>query len=420
MLRRCLHVLPCALLLLVSAAGAARAQAQIDPDEGRPQVMWEEARQVVGKDALVSGKVVTVPTVGGITFINFDDQRPVRFAGVIFKENIANFPKPPAEMYNGKILRIRGAVSLFRDQPQIVVTSPKQIEILDKLPSTTDAPRPMQRVTPGQLVVASYNTLNLFDDVDDPYRDDESTPAKPRDEMMHLAQGIESLNADVIAMEEVENRDYLQRFVDVFLPDLGYKEVVLFEGNDLRGIDVAVISRVPIGTVRSNRHLKFVGEDGVVQHFQRDLLQVTIEPEGGDPLEIWVVHLKSKRGGDPVSDVIRLAEAAEIRRQLDARLKADPEARIVVTGDFNDTPESKSIQTIIGSGEQAMWSAHTDLPNPNVITYNEGEFKSMIDYMLCTPAMHGRYVKGSFQVVQGSIETTGSDHNPIVATFKTE
>jgi exonuclease III len=67
-----------------------------------------------------------------------------------------------------------------------------------------------------------------------------------------------------------------------------------------------------------------------------------------------------------------------------------------------------------------MWSAITDLgPNPRVLTYNEGEFKSVIDYMLCSPAMRQQYVKGSFHVPQGSIATTGSDHNPIVATFQT-
>jgi endonuclease/exonuclease/phosphatase family metal-dependent hydrolase len=406
-------------LLTLSLALTTPAKGQINPDEGRPQVMWEEARQVVGKTAFVSGQVLNVSTAGRITFINFDPQRPTRFVAVIFEENLGNFPKPPKEMYAGKLVRVRGPVALFRDQPQIAVTSPEQIEILDKLPGTTDAPQPIPRAKPGQLVIASYNSLNLFDDVDDPYHEDEGTPAKPREQMMRWAQSIESLNADVIALEEVENRGYLQRFVDVFLPDLGYKEVVLFEGNDGRGIDVALISRVPIGQVRSNRHLDFAGEDGVMQHFQRDLLQVTVQPEGGEPIEIWVVHLKSKRGDDPASEVTRVAEATEIRRQLDERLKADAEARIIVTGDFNDLPESKTIQTIIGGGPTAMWSAHTDLANPDVDTYNTGEHKSMIDFMLCSPAMHQRYVKDSFRVPQGSIETTGSDHNPIVATFQT-
>jgi hypothetical protein len=32
--------------------------------------------------------------------------------------------------------------------------------------------------------------------------------------------------------------------------------------------------------------------------------------------------------------------------------------------------------------------------------------------------MRSRYIKGTFNVPQGSIEATGSDHNPIVAAFK--
>jgi hypothetical protein len=102
------------LLLVVLLTLASRAHAQINPDEGRPQVMWEEARQVVGRTAFVSGKVLNVSTAGRITFINFDPQRPTRFVAVIFEENLGNFPKPPKEMYAGKIVRVRGPVTLFR------------------------------------------------------------------------------------------------------------------------------------------------------------------------------------------------------------------------------------------------------------------------------------------------------------------
>ena len=96
--------------------------------------MWQKARSVVGKMALVSGKVINVKKVGRITFINFDEQRPRRFEAAIFDDSMANFPKPPAEMYDGKIVNIRGRVSLFQDRPQIIITSPEQIEVLDALP----------------------------------------------------------------------------------------------------------------------------------------------------------------------------------------------------------------------------------------------------------------------------------------------
>lgn len=406
-------------LLLFLVAGRASAQKAIDPAEGRPVVKWDEARSVVGQMAYVCGKVIGVPTVGKITFVNFDAQRPVRFAAVIFNDKLTNFPKPPAEMYNGKIVKISGTVSLFKDQPQIVVTSPSQIEVLDEMPKLM----PPRKATgalakPGEVVVAAYNILNLFDEHDDPYKEDEGTPAKPRAEMERLAESIRALNADVIAVEEVENRFYLERFVNVFLPEMGYRDVVLFEGNDGRGIDVGLISRIPVGEVRSRRHLRFPGHDGGEARFNRDVLAVTLEPKDAEPFDVWVVHLKSNAGGREEAEPIRLAEARELRRLLDEELTENPEARIIVTGDFNDTPESETIKTIVGAGTNALWSAGSDFNDPAAVTYNQGEFRSVIDFILCSPAMQKEYVKGSFQIPQGAVETTGSDHNPIKATFK--
>lgn len=406
-----------ALLFLI--ASPAWAQSAIDPAEGRPVVKWEEARSVIGQTAFVCGKVIGVPTVGKITFINFDAQRPVRFAGVIFDDKLTNFPKPPSEMYNGKIVKISGTVSLFKDQPQIVVTSPAQVEVLDAMPTLVPPKKASGAMAkPGEVVVAAYNILNLFDEHDDPYKEDEGTPAKPRAEMERLAESIRALNADVIAVEEVENRFYLERFVNVFLPEMGYRDVVLFEGNDGRGIDVGLISRIPVGEVRSRRHLRFPGHDGGEARFNRDVLSVTLEPKDAEPFDVWVVHLKSNAGGREEAEPIRMAEARELRRLLDEELTEDPEARILVTGDFNDTPESETIKTIVGAGTNALWSAGSDLNDPAAVSYNKGEFRSVIDFMLCSPAMQKEYVKGSFQIPQGAVETTGSDHNPIKATFK--
>lgn len=406
-------------VVLLIATGPALVQAQIRPEEGRPTVMWPDARPLIGQVAYVCGEVIGVPKVGKITFINFDEQRPVRFAGVIFEDKLTNFPKPPAEMYAGKIVRIRGTVSIFKDQPQIVITSPEQVEVLDKMPATTKAGKPAPSPSkPGEVVVASYNLLNLFDEYDDPYRDDEGTPTKPREELERLAESIRALNADVIAVEEVENRDYLERFVNVFLPEMGYRDVVLFEGNDRRGIDVGLISRIPVGEVRSRRHLRFPGHDGGVAKFNRDVIAVTLEPKDAEPFEVWVVHLKSNAGGREAAEPIRLAEARELRRLLDEELTKNAAARIIVTGDFNDTYDSQTLQTIVGNSVNALWSAGSELKDPEMVTYNQGEYRSVIDFMLCSPEMARKFVKGSYRNPQGSVETTGSDHNPISATFQ--
>lgn len=410
-----------ALLLVVMVSSPTHAEPQLDPAEGRPQILWQDARQFIGKFAYVSGKVINVNTVGKITFINFEAHPPRRFTGVIFGNKLVNFPRPPHEMYNGRIVRISGVVSTFKDQPQIVVTDPSQIEVLNALPpKSVPQEAPPQHGTPGQLVVASYNLFNMFDDHDDPYRADEGTRIKPRIELDRLAKSIKELNADVIAVSEVENREFLQRFVDVLLPNMGYDHVVLLEGNDLRGIDVGIISRVPIGSVRSHRHLTFAGPDGSRQSFGRDVLVTTLEPPGAQPLDVWVVHLKSNSGGREAAEPVRLAEAREVRRLIDAELVRNAESRFLVMGDFNDTPESRTLSTIVGAETGALWSVGDDLADPELVTYNAKPYRSIIDFILCSPAMRRQYLKGSLKIPQGSIETTGSDHNPISATFRLE
>jgi endonuclease/exonuclease/phosphatase (EEP) superfamily protein YafD len=64
-----------------------------------------------------------------------------------------------------------------------------------------------------------------------------------------------------------------------------------------------------------------------------------------------------------------------------------------------------------------MWSAASDHEGELPDTYNQGRYHSMIDFILCSPAMAKQYVPGSFHVVPGSPESTGSDHNPVAVEF---
>ena len=409
--------------LISFMGGGVHAEPAIHPDEGLKHLAWPDARKAVGENAFISGKIIDVNASGRVNFLNFDTKRPAEFVVIVFRKDLENFPQPLQKTYDGKIIRVRGTVSLYRDRPEIVITGPDQIEILDQLPTTDDGESAIVSRPPsveGQLVVATYNILNLFDDQDDPYHADEGTPDKPREELEHLAQSIAQLNADVVAFQEVENRFYLERFVNVFLPELGYEHVVHFEGNDTRGIDVCLISRVPIGPVRSHRHLEFPGPNDTIRKFNRDLLAVTIEPPGAEPLEVWVVHLKSNSGGREFAEPVRMAEARQVRKLLDQQLGADPQARILVMGDFNDTWGSETLKTIVGEGSMALWSTTSELSGELPDTFNRGEYQSMIDFILCSPAMAKKYVKDSFQVIPGSTETTGSDHNPVSVRFHLE
>ena len=412
-----------------------------------PQIPWINAAQHYGETCEVVGVVVAAKDIGSRCFLNFSDDYKTSFTVVINKESYDAFPKPPQRMYTEKWIAVTGEIIEYKNKPEIVATSPDQIRILDPqdgiaimskavvepkaTPPTEAAPEPKSAAPPASasntsfpprnasdavIRIGTFNVFNLFDDYDDPYIENERLPGKSKEELALLGETIHRLDADVLALQEVENRPFLETFAREYLKDMGYKETVLIEGNNERGIDVALLSRFPVGPVTSYRHEDFPDGNGDRMRFQRDLLRVNIRPPGQADFDVFVVHLKSKYGGEEASLPLRMGEAKRIRTLLDDILAKNPQARFVICGDFNDTFESEPVQTIVGSGRRALKPFFTDLPEDQRITYNHGHL-SMIDYILASPAMAASYRQGSYGVLMGTVESSGSDHNPVKADF---
>lgn len=102
-------------------------------------------------------------------------------------------------------------------------------------PSASAAP-------PERVTVASFNVENWFDAVDDPGRDEGDTPPKPEEAKRAVAALIREAGADVVTLQEMENRAGLDELADRYLEPGRYPYRLLVEGNDGRGIDVAILS----------------------------------------------------------------------------------------------------------------------------------------------------------------------------------
>lgn len=273
------------------------------------------------------------------------------------------------------------------------------------------------------ITLATYNIKNLFDGVQNPGKQPEKP--KPEEELTALSDAIHDINADVIALEEVETKGTLQKFRDKYLSDMNY-EIVLREGNDPRGIDVALLSRLPIIGVKSYKNVKINVPGQEPDTFSRDLLQVKMKTENNYQFTLFLTHLKSQIGGD-YATAKRKAEAMKIRQFLRDFSKANPKDNYLLAGDLNDVYNGDSLQAILDPKKSDLNLTDLILKDigfgPDVYSYHPEKYRARIDYILVSPNMMNEYIPQSVNIHKvtksGDTQTffKASDHLPVTAKF---
>ena len=266
-------------------------------------------------------------------------------------------------------------------------------------------------VGPVQFSVATWNVENLFDALDDPDKLDERlSSAQVEAKLEAVARVLTALDADVVALQEVENERILDMLADGPAAALGYEHRFLFDGFDPRGIDVACLARVPVAGAASHIGEDFPNEDGTERYFfTRDALEVFAEPRG-IPVTIMVLHLISMADGG--SDDRRLAEAMQARRIADARVGMGME-RFLIAGDFNDFPDSAVLDAITGGPE--ITDLTVNVPIDDRWTFVFRGAQQQVDYIVGTPIMQTEV--DEVAILHGPEVEAASDHYPIVARF---
>jgi len=210
------------------------------------------------------------------------------------------------------------------------------------------------------------------------------------------AQVVRDLAADVLGVIEAENRPSLLRFCKDVMPALGsnpYSHVMLIDGNDDRGIDVAIMTREGYD-IRSIRSHVDDEEDGN-RIFSRDCPEFEVTTPANNRLTVLVNHFKSKGFGSQ-------AESNRKRKGQARRVKAiyeDLRARgckfIAVLGDLNDTPDSDPLGPLIRETDLKDVSTHDQFDNGGFPgTFGSSGPKNKIDYLLLSPELILRVSRG--------------------------
>lgn len=209
--------------------------------------------------------------------------------------------------------------------------------------------------------IGFYNLENLFDIKDDPKTlDDDFTPDgwkewnsyKYDKKLKKLSKVIAQIgkketgtSPSLVGVAEVENRAVLKDLIATnALKNEGY-DIVHYDSPDERGIDVGLLYKKTDFKVLASKSvaLYLEAEEGG-RDFTRDILYVHGMLTGIE-VHIFINHWPSRRSGANETSAKRIAAAHRNRKEIDTILKDNTEARVIVMGDFNDGPQSESVQT---------------------------------------------------------------------------
>ena len=182
---------------------------------------------------------------------------------------------------------------------------------------------------------AACNKISVF-----PWRQEclylDWSPAVYERKLARVADVIKTINnglgPDILVLEEIENLGVLNKLNNEYLAASGYKTAILIDGKDDRGINQAVLSRLPLNEPAYNFPIPLVERSGASRKdpsHTRGLLRVILTLPDGQPLTVYAVHLPS--GGD--AHDLRV-QALDFIKQTRATY-TPKRAMAVVAGDFN-------------------------------------------------------------------------------------
>ncbi|MFH1723937.1 MAG: endonuclease/exonuclease/phosphatase family protein, partial [Elusimicrobiota bacterium] len=238
---------------------------------------------------------------------------------------------------------------------------------------------------PARVSVMTFNVENLFDTKHDPGKADHTyLPLAKKRTARHkaacarikgayrrgqclsldwsseaLALKLERLRAavlragggrgpDILVLQEVENIRVLERLRREHLAPAGYLPGILVEGDDFRGIDAALLSRLErVGAPKPHK-IPFVGMTPGQERSSRGILEAAFRLPDGEILSVFAVHFPA-----PFLSRELRAQALGFLGGLLAALPADRMA--VAAGDFNISSEEDAQYRLLDRHAAGRW-----------------------------------------------------------------
>lgn len=288
-----------------------------------------------------------------------------------------------------------------------------------------DASQLEDRRTPTRepFRVLTWNMEHFVDPYDDPYVDNIIEDAggwKSEEDHLLIAKALKLMNADVMALQEVESDRQVKLFLDTYWPDHGYK---YFAGTpDIEWYqNVVIASRFPIGEIVSLREVEMYNTiSGATENkYNNRLLFAEIMPREDYSFFMACLHLKA--GRSDVDIEWRKLQTALVQNTIHRRKAWDENVNIMVTGDMNFMFNTEEYDKMVNGGPVKLHDLMEEWNTEPIIRNNPRN--SRIDHIFINGNMHREYVEGSAGLAQPLSFyhlVRVSDHFPFVASFYPE
>ncbi len=251
----------------------------------------------------------------------------------------------------------------------------------------------------AEVFVAFWNVENLFDTKDDPAveGDEEFTPTATKEwsaerleiKLDNLARVISKMNQgrgpDVLGLCEIENRVVVEMLVAKLKPLKRDYHILHKDSKSSRGIDCALIHDAKV--TQLTNPVRFVD---MSEFSTRDVVEAKLQTQNR-PFTVMVNHWPSQMSTQEQRNKV----ATKVRSRLNELLKQDPQADVMLMGDFNEMPGSPAVGKTLGTwGDSkslrpgiffnSMWKPHSDGENGTYVYNNRWE---VLDQMIFSPGM---------------------------------
>jgi len=219
------------------------------------------------------------------------------------------------------------------------------------------------------------------------------------------ARVIAEVNADVLLIQEVEDRNSLLEFNNQLLPEFNgvpYRELLVLQGNDGRGQEIGMLTKNGFQIQEIRTYSNELDDNGK-PIFDKNLVKYEIMTPSQNKICLLAVHLQEQGKDKENCDILRFRQAnrvAEIYQQL----RSQGQELVIVAGTLNAVSYCFSLAPLLQKSDLKDISKH---PGFNVAVekekdagnFHRGAFAMGLniiqkDYLLLSPEMFSR-VKNS-------------------------